>query len=72
MPATLYAVPTPSSRQYLSVDSLCAELGVARSTFYEWRAKRRGPRCVRLPNGKIRIRRAEFERWLDTLEEDLT
>jgi len=28
MPATLYAGPTPSSRQYLSVDSLCAELGV--------------------------------------------
>jgi hypothetical protein len=22
-----------------------------------------------LPNGQIRIRRAEFERWLDSLEE---
>jgi hypothetical protein len=27
------------------------------------------PRCIKLPNGQIRIRRAEFERWLDSLEE---
>jgi hypothetical protein len=27
------------------------------------------PRCIKLPNGQIRIRRAEFERWLESLEE---
>lgn len=53
----------------LTVSDLCAELGISRSTFYEWRAKRRGPRCIRLPNGELRIRRAEFERWLANLEE---
>jgi hypothetical protein len=26
-------------------------------------------RCIKLPNGQIRIRRADFERWLDALEE---
>ncbi|MGH3567055.1 MAG: helix-turn-helix transcriptional regulator [Pseudonocardia sp.] len=53
----------------LTVQDLCAELGIARSTFYEWRAKGRAPRCMKLPNGEIRIRRVDFENWLDTLEE---
>ena len=53
----------------LTIEQLCMELGISRSTFYEWRAKGRAPRCIKLPNGQIRIRRAEFERWLDSLEE---
>jgi excisionase family DNA binding protein len=53
----------------LTIAQLCTELGISRSTFYEWRAKGRAPRCIKLPNGQIRIRRAEFERWLDSLEE---
>jgi excisionase family DNA binding protein len=53
----------------LTVTDLCNELGISRSTFYEWRAKGRAPRCIKLPNGEIRIRRTDFENWLDTLEE---
>jgi excisionase family DNA binding protein len=53
----------------LTIAQLCQELGISRSTFYEWRAKGRAPRCIKLPNGQIRIRRAEFERWLESLEE---
>ena len=53
----------------LTIADICADLGVSRSTFYEWRAKGRGPRCIKLPNGEIRINRAEYERWLTTLEE---
>ena len=53
----------------LTIAQLCKELGISRSTFYEWRAKGRAPRCIKLPNGEIRIRRTEFERWLDSLEE---
>jgi excisionase family DNA binding protein len=53
----------------LTIPQLCNELGISRSTFYEWRAKGRAPRCIKLPNGEIRIRRTEFERWLDSLEE---
>jgi excisionase family DNA binding protein len=53
----------------LTIAQLCKELGISRSTFYEWRAKGRAPRCIKLPNGQIRIRRAEFERWLESLEE---
>lgn len=55
---------TPSPRM-LTVDEILADLGdVSRRTFYEWRAKGTGPKCVKLPNGELRIRRAEYERWL--------
>jgi predicted DNA-binding transcriptional regulator AlpA len=55
--------------RHLTVDEICADLDIARSTFYEWRAKRRAPRCIKLPNGDIRIRRTEYERWLASHEE---
>lgn len=57
------------TRQHLTITELCEELKVARSTFYEWRAKGRAPRCIKLPNGEIRIRRIDLDRWLDTCEE---
>lgn len=55
--------------RHLSIADLCEELGIARSTFYEWRAKRKAPPCIRLPNGDLRIRREDYENWLDSLEE---
>jgi excisionase family DNA binding protein len=58
-----------SLRNFLTVAEFCAELGIARSTFADWRAKGTGPRCVKLPNGQVRIRRAEMDRWLSTHEE---
>jgi hypothetical protein len=45
-----------------------AELGISRSTFCDWRAWD-APRCIKLPNGEIRIRRTDFDNWLDSLEE---
>src|SRR5215216_6376633 len=39
----------------LTIAQLCKELGISRSTFYEWRAKGRAPRCIKLPNGDVRI-----------------
>lgn len=58
-------------RQWLSFDDFCDELGVARSTAYKWSsagpASGRFPRCRRLPNGQLRIRRDWLEEWLDGL-----
>ncbi|MDN3358928.1 helix-turn-helix domain-containing protein [Actinomadura sp. DC4] len=53
----------------LTLTEVCTELGISRSTFYDWRAKRRAPRCITLPNGSLRIRRAELDRWLDERED---
>lgn len=58
-----------SQRNFLTVEEFCSELGIARSTFADWRAKGTGPRCLKLPNGSIRIRRTELERWLSDHEE---
>jgi predicted DNA-binding transcriptional regulator AlpA len=57
-------------RTHLRLDDVLADLGVARSTFHDWRAKGRAPRCMKLPNGELRIRRCDYERWLETLIED--
>jgi len=54
----------------LTLAELCEDLGISRSTFYDWRAKRRAPRCFKLPNGDLRIRRADYENWLSTLDEE--
>src|SRR5882724_6739961 len=53
----------------LTVPEVCDELNVAKSTFYDWRTKGRAPRCIRLPNGDLRIRRSELERWIEARED---
>ena len=65
------AVTTTHIRSHvrLTITQLCEELEISRSTFYEWRTKGVAPRCIKLPNGEIRVRRDELERWLTSLEE---
>ncbi|MGP4004005.1 helix-turn-helix transcriptional regulator [Streptomyces sp. 8N706] len=53
----------------LTVAEICKELRITRSTFYDWRSKGRAPRCIKLPNGDLRIRRSTYEHWLDYREE---
>lgn len=54
---------------HLTVKDICEELGVARSTFYDWRAAHKAPPCLKLPNGDLRITRADYERWLQALRQ---
>lgn len=54
----------------LTIPEVIAELRIPRATFYRWRQLRKGPRSIKLPNGDVRIRRSELERWLATLEDD--
>ncbi|MFF4623860.1 helix-turn-helix transcriptional regulator [Nonomuraea jabiensis] len=60
---------TTTAGKPMTVADFCAELGIARSTFYDWRAKGRAPRCLKLPNGDLRIRRTDYDRWLTSLED---
>ncbi|GAA0333137.1 helix-turn-helix domain-containing protein [Actinoallomurus spadix] len=57
------------TRDKLTLAEVCAELGISRSTFYEWRAKGKAPRCITLPNGSLRVRRTELDRWLEVRED---
>jgi predicted DNA-binding transcriptional regulator AlpA len=76
MKRTASRQPTPStgartgSSRHLSLVEVCEDLGISRSTFYDWRAKRKAPPCFKLPNGDLRIRRADYERWLSNLDGD--
>ena len=55
--------------EMLTIRELLAELRISRPTFYDWRAKGRAPRCIKLPNGDLRVRRSELLRFIDTCEE---
>ncbi|WP_116952481.1 helix-turn-helix transcriptional regulator [Jiangella endophytica] len=54
------------TQRHLSIADICTELNIARSTFYDWRAKKTAPPCIKLPNGELRVRRRDFDAWLDS------
>ena len=56
--------------EHLKLSQVLAELGISRSAFYRLRALGRGPRCLKLPNGQLRVRRADLEYWLTSCEEE--
>jgi predicted DNA-binding transcriptional regulator AlpA len=49
----------------LSVDDVCRALELPRSTWDKWRAKRVGPRVIKLPNGSLRVRPSDLAAWLE-------
>ncbi|MER6251365.1 helix-turn-helix domain-containing protein [Streptomyces sp. NPDC001584] len=55
--------------EMLTIPQVVEEIGVPLATFYRWRQLRKGPKAIKLPNGSVRIRRSELERWITTLEE---
>ncbi|MEV5425850.1 helix-turn-helix domain-containing protein [Streptomyces cellulosae] len=59
----------PTRDQKMTVEEVVADLRVAPSTFYRWRQLGKGPRSIKLPNGDVRIRRSEYERWLAERED---
>ncbi|PRX99651.1 helix-turn-helix transcriptional regulator [Allonocardiopsis opalescens] len=63
------SVRSIAPRGMLTLAQLCEELQIPRSTFYDWRQKGRAPKCIKLPNGELRIRRADLDRWLAARED---
>lgn len=57
-----------TDRSLLSTAEVIEELNVPRSTFFRWLQTGRGPRTIKLPNGKVRIRRADLDDWLASFE----
>ncbi|WP_194891346.1 helix-turn-helix transcriptional regulator [Catenulispora pinisilvae] len=67
-PRAATARSTPHD-ELLSINEVCEELGVARATFYRWRAHRKGPASLRLPNGTVRIRRSALTAFIAACED---
>jgi predicted DNA-binding transcriptional regulator AlpA len=53
----------------LKLPNVLAEIGVSRSAFYRMRALGKAPKCMKLPNGHIRIRRRDLDAWFAQCEE---
>ncbi|MFF4413224.1 helix-turn-helix transcriptional regulator [Streptosporangium sp. NPDC001559] len=62
--------PMPrASAKKITIDYICEDLGISRSTFYDWRAKGRAPKCTKLPNGALRVYLTDYENWLADRED---
>ena len=55
---------TPSTKAWMSLKDVLAEIAISRSTMNKWRSEGRAPSFIKLPNGELRIKRSEFEAWL--------
>lgn len=53
----------------LTLAEVLAELRVSRSTFDTWRTLGTAPKCIKLPNGCIRVHRDDLDAWLSTRAE---
>ena len=66
--------PAPPDRNTgndkLTIPEVCEELRVERSTFYYWRQTHKAPRCIKLPNGQVRVERADLDAWLESRKDE--
>lgn len=61
--------PRPPS---LKLPEVLDEIGMSRSAFYRMRARGKAPKCIRLPNGQIRVRRSDLDTWWSTNCQELS
>ncbi|MGY4971616.1 helix-turn-helix transcriptional regulator [Streptomyces nigrescens] len=59
----------PSSKK-LKLAEVLAEIDMSRAAFYRMRARGRAPKIIKLPNGQLRIRRADLDAWWADCEQD--
>ncbi|WP_436786317.1 helix-turn-helix transcriptional regulator [Yinghuangia sp. YIM S10712] len=52
----------------LKLPEVLKEMRVSRAAFYRMRARGAAPKLIKLPNGQIRVRRSELDRWWAALE----
>lgn len=60
--------PVANSQQMLKLHQVLAELDMSRAAFYRMRARGKGPRLVKLPNGHLRVRRSDLDAWVSQLD----
>ncbi|MCX4907064.1 AlpA family transcriptional regulator [Streptomyces sp. NBC_00878] len=49
--------------QKLKLNEVLAEIRMSRAAFYRMRARGQAPRLQKLPNGEIRVNRADLDAW---------
>ncbi|MFI2077942.1 helix-turn-helix transcriptional regulator [Streptomyces triculaminicus] len=56
---------------HLKLADVLDELGMSRAAFYRMRARGQAPKCLKLPNGQLRFRRADVDAWLALCKEEI-
>ncbi|MFJ1940669.1 helix-turn-helix transcriptional regulator [[Kitasatospora] papulosa] len=54
--------------QMLKLPEVLSELAMSRAAFYRMRARGKAPKLIKLPNGQLRVRRADLDAWWRDLE----
>lgn len=57
-----------TERRTLTLAEALAEIRMSRAAFYRLRARGQAPKCLKLPNGQLRIRRADLDAWFASCE----
>jgi predicted DNA-binding transcriptional regulator AlpA len=58
-----------AARPNLKLPEVLTEIRMSRAAFYRMRARGQAPKCLKLPNGQIRVRRIDLEAWLSACEQ---
>jgi predicted DNA-binding transcriptional regulator AlpA len=53
----------------LKLPEVLEEIGMSRAAFYRMRARGRAPKLRKLPNGQVRISRADLDAWWESCTE---
>ncbi|TCR24209.1 helix-turn-helix domain-containing protein [Streptomyces sp. BK205] len=57
--------------QKLKLSEVLEEIDMSRAAFYRMRARGQAPRIHKLPNGQIRVSRADLDAWWAACEQQV-
>ncbi|WP_432015732.1 helix-turn-helix transcriptional regulator [Streptomyces cucumeris] len=66
---TATSASTKNGNQKLKLREVLTEIDMSRSAFYRMKARGKAPKCIKLPNGQIRVRRTDLDSWWEANEE---
>jgi predicted DNA-binding transcriptional regulator AlpA len=55
--------------EMLKLPEVLDEIGMSRAAFYRMRARGQAPRIRKLPNGQVRVSRADLDAWWERCQE---
>ncbi|MER6430872.1 helix-turn-helix domain-containing protein [Streptomyces sp900105245] len=55
--------------QMLKLPEVLTEIKMSRAAFYRMRARGQAPRLRKLPNGQVRVSRADLDAWWERCEQ---
>ncbi|MFF9275008.1 helix-turn-helix transcriptional regulator [Streptomyces griseosporeus] len=55
--------------QMLKLPEVLEEIGMSRAAFYRMRARGQAPKLRKLPNGQVRVSRADLDAWWENCTE---